>query len=373
MIRSVDTYRLTDPGNVLTPALLIYPEQVRANVESAIRLMGGDASRWRPHVKTVKSPQVIRMLIESGVRATKVSTTLELLMCCEEGMPDVLFAMPVAPRTAERIRDIAAAFPNTRVSTLAESEDQFAGLDLFIDINPGMNRTGLLPGRIDEIRRLAHLAGDRFRGLHFYDGHLSPDDVKQAQAGYAELLHIVEGLGMPVGELITSGTPASRAALAFEPFRNAAFQHRVSPGTVVFNDLNSLRQLPDVGFTPAALVMATVVSHPSPNIVTCDAGHKSVSVDSGVPNCAVLGRPELEPLKPSEEHLPIRVPPGAAIPALGEQLYLLPKHICPTVNMFDEALAVQSGQIVDTWPIRARGHEFFPVRVSREPAESPAR
>ena len=82
--------------------------------------------------------------------------------------------------------------------------------------------------------------------------------------------------------------------------------HRASPGTVVYSDATSLTQLPaEWGYQPAAVVISTVVSHPKSNYLTCDAGHKSVSADAGIPTCAVIGHPDLRPLKPSEEHLPI--------------------------------------------------------------------
>jgi D-serine deaminase-like pyridoxal phosphate-dependent protein len=104
-------------------------------------------------------------------------------------------------------------------------------------------------------------------------------------------------------------------------------------------------------------VLSTVVSHPSPSRVTCDAGHKTVSADMGVPTCEILGRPELRPLGPSEEHLPIDVPEGASVPSLGELLYLLPRHVCPTVNNFDHALLVSGGRVVAVERVTARGRE----------------
>ena len=100
-----------------------------------------------------------------------------------------------------------------------------------------------------------------------------------------------------------------------------------------------------------------MVSHPKPGIVTCDAGHKSVSVDSGVPNCVALGQPGFRPLKPSEEHLPIEIVAGSETPALGSTLYLLPKHVCPTVNNFDFAAMVEQGEIVSVERVTARGRE----------------
>jgi D-serine deaminase-like pyridoxal phosphate-dependent protein len=104
-------------------------------------------------------------------------------------------------------------------------------------------------------------------------------------------------------------------------------------------------------------VVARVVSHPRVGIVTCDAGHKTVSADAGVPTCVVVGHPELTPRSPSEEHLPIAVAEGAAGPQVGEVLYLLPRHVCPTVNNFDCALMVRGGKIESVESVSARGRE----------------
>jgi len=76
----------------------------------------------------------------------------------------------------------------------------------------------------------------------------------------------------------------------------------------------------------------------------------------GDPTCAVLGHPELRPLHPSEEHLPLAVAPGAPVPALGDTLYLVPRHVCPTVNNFDAALLIEGGRIARVERVTARGH-----------------
>jgi len=92
-------------------------------------------------------------------------------------------------------------------------------------------------------------------------------------------------------------------------------------------------------------------------MITCDAGHKTVSADAGIPTCVVLGHPELEPLTPSEEHLPMRVADGAAVPAIGELLYLIPRHVCPTVNNFDDAVIVSGRKLIRVETVTARGRE----------------
>jgi D-serine deaminase-like pyridoxal phosphate-dependent protein len=174
-----------------------------------------------------------------------------------------------------------------------------------------------------------------------------------------EIVQALDEFG--VEEVITSGTPAFPCAASYAPFRSAKFVHRASPGTVVYSDSTSLTQLPaEWGYQPAAVVVSTVVSHPRANLLTCDAGHKTVSADAGVPTCVVAGRPDLLPLKPSEEHLPIEVK-GGARPEIGEALYLIPRHVCPTVNNFDDALIVVGGRVIGMERVTARGHES-PIR-----------
>jgi D-serine deaminase-like pyridoxal phosphate-dependent protein len=363
MNQSTDLYALKDAGRILTPALLIYPRLVDANIRATLRLAGGDPNRWRPHIKTAKIASVISQMTGHGIQNFKCSTTLELLTACEAGACDVLLAFPVTGANAYRTIDLARRFPGTRVSVLIESIEQAARwadspVGIFIDVNPGMNRTGIGQTRVDDVCELAKRIGAAFRGIHYYDGHVST--AAAAHVGYGHLMEIVSGLsaaGCEPGEVITSGTPAAPFALAYPALRSDHFQHRVSPGTVVYNDMTSLKQLPDLGYVAAALVLTTVISHPAPGVFTCDAGHKSVSADAGMPTCQIVSHSDFKPMKPSEEHLPVQVVAESQIPAIGSQLYLIPRHVCPTVNNFDEALMVADGEVRGIERVTARGHE----------------
>lgn len=359
----LNAYALRDTDRILTPALLIYPDLIDANIQATLRMLGSDPNRWRPHIKTAKLAFTIRRYLDHGIRNLKCSTTLELLTACECGADDVLLAFPVVGANASRTLRIAEAFPRTHISVLIENADQArawhdTSIGVFIDVNPGMNRTGISQERTDEIVALAHKLGGQFRGLHYYDGHVAafaPSDREhRIHAGYDRLLEIVRALGQSVAEIITSGTPAAPFGMSYAGFRNGAFIHRISPGTVVYNDTTSVEQLPNFGYKPAAIVLSTVISQPTATSITCDAGHKSVSADAGIPTCAVIGHPDLKPQKPSEEHLPME---GANLPSIGEALYLVPRHVCPTVNNFDRALMIVDGQVSAIEPVSARGHE----------------
>jgi D-serine deaminase-like pyridoxal phosphate-dependent protein len=366
-------YRAGAPDDVLTPALLLYPEIVASNIERTLNLLGGDANRWRVHIKTAKLGYTLRMLIERGIRNFKCAITLELLVACRSGAQDVLFAHPAVGANARRVREIAEQFPQVRISVLAENEQQIgqwrgSRVGVFLDMNPGMDRTGIEQSHSDKVvelvRAIGHL-GLEFCGLHYYDGHYGSleqgERTSAAHAGYERLLALVSTLergGIVVPEVVTAGTPTFPASLSFEGFRGGRFLHRVSPGTVVYCDATTMAQLPsEYGYRPAVLVLTRVVSQPRPGIVTCDAGHKAVSADAGVPTCVVVGHSELTPLSPSEEHLPMAVQGGAAGPQVGDALYLLPRHVCPTVNNFDCALLVQDGEIKSVEKVSARGRE----------------
>ena len=152
LLASDAPYRLADASNVLTPALAIYPEIVDANIAATLRLVNGDANRWRPHVKTVKLAYIQRRMVAAGVTACKCATTLELATACEAGFTDVLLAFAVVGPHVERVKQIAAQYPQARIAALVESEPQirqWAGtpIGIFLDVNTGMNRTGVEQAR----------------------------------------------------------------------------------------------------------------------------------------------------------------------------------------------------------------------------------
>src|SRR6266404_3492518 len=224
-------YRVSSLDDVLTPALLLYPEIVASNVERTLELLGGDANRWRVHIKTAKLGYTVRMLVEHGIRNFKCATTLELLVACRSGAGDVLFAYPAVGANVRRVREIADQFPEVRISVLAENNPQVgqwrgSRVGVFLDMNPGMDRTGIEQSHSDKVVELCRAIGDlglEFRGLHYYDGQYGSLEQRErtavAHAGYERLLKVVseiERSGTGVPEVITAGTPTFPCSLAFD-------------------------------------------------------------------------------------------------------------------------------------------------------------
>jgi D-serine deaminase-like pyridoxal phosphate-dependent protein len=376
---SLADYKFDLDHTLLTPALVIYETSVGLNISTTLRHLGGKPQRWRPHVKTAKLQHTIHEFLRYGIHQCKCSTTLEVVTACDAGFEDVLLAYPAVGIKARRLREIKELYPKVTISCLVETLEQvedFSGsqVGIFIDVNSGMDRTGVCPDHRTEVSSLVRKIREQkleFRGLHYYEGHFRGIDRRgeelEAHTGYDRLLsliHALERSGHLVEEVITSGTPSFPYAINYAGFEGGPFFHRISPGTVIYNDCTSLGQLASWGYEPAALIVASVVSHPAADRITCDAGHKAISADAGIPSCAVLGYPNLVPGKPSEEHLSLQVQTSVSavksegrIPRIGERLYLLPRHICPTVNNFDEAVIVREGRVVGIEPVTARGHE----------------
>ena len=381
---SLGDYRLDNDtlARLMSPALIVYEPKVRQNIARMIEYMEGDANRWRPHLKTTKIPEVYAMLVDAGVRNFKCATVREaecmLKVLAERALTDadLLIAYPLQGPAIQRAARLAKQFSATAVSVLSEAPDHAARipaeLGVFVDVNPGMNRTGVPLAEAQRIIATARAAGQRFRGIHFYDGHIHDEHaaerrvaVHQIYQALTRFLGQLESEGIDVAEVITSGTPTFRYALDFPGFKDGRLpvgsgRHRVSPGTVVFHDYQYDELLEDLELEPAAVVLARVVSHPRADIATCDAGSKSIAAECGDPVGFVIGRADLVARSPSEEHLPIGLTDeSATTPPLGEALYLVPRHVCPTVNLAEQALLVKADG--STQPVRVvgRAHELL--------------
>ncbi len=363
-------------ARVQSPALCVHLDLVEHNVRCVIEHLGGDVSRWRPHTKTTKLPEVFDILLDHGVRAFKCATTREARVLLErfdargEQGIELLVAYPLLGPALTRLGHLAKAHPSSKLSVLIEDEalvpELPEGLFAHIDVNPGMNRSGVPMHATKRILSLARALGGRFEGLHFYEGQIQEADPARRFAKtrplYDRLLELhgsLHSAGIPTQELVTSGTPAFLAALAYKPLGGIpACKHRVSPGTVVFHDARSSEEIPELPLRPAAVLCTRVVSHPTADVVTCDAGSKSIAAEAGDPCAVVLGHAGLHPMKPSEEHLPLRVEGGES-PKRGTVLYLVPRHVCPTTNLAEEVLLLRGAKLVGKARIAARAHDLF--------------
>ena len=362
-----DSFELQNAADVATPALVFFLEKIRANIDRAI-VLAGTADRLRPHVKTHKCPNIVRELMRRGISRFKCAVMPEAHMLAECGAPDVLLAYPLMKPEVMEFLELSRRFPATRFSTLidhiaparwlSEAAAGRAGtVDTYVDLDVGMGRTGVSG---EAFRRLyaqaAQLEGLRLLGIHAYDGHVRERDPETrrrvAQGIYREVMaakHALELAGQTVAGVVLGGTPAF-------PFYAEQPEVELSPGTFVLHDEGYRTAFPDLPFEQAALILGRVVSLPGPGTVTINVGSKAIATDHPGENGRFVNLPAVLPGKMSEEHWVLEVQPGFDA-EIGQAVFIIPNHICPTVNLYAWAHVVDgSGRCSDLWEIAARGH-----------------
>ena len=357
---------LRQPQELDSPALLIYPDIVLENIRLAIDMVG-TADRLRPHVKTHKSPEVTQLLLAAGVKQFKCSTIAEAEMLGQQAAPDVLIAYPVSGPKIERLIQLIRTYPATRYSCLVDSprvvesmqslvEMNGITLDVFLDINVGMNRTGVLPGpqAIQLCHQIDACSSLQFRGLHAYDGHIRHLSIDERKAACDAAFEPVQQLYQQINvgrqlEIIVGGSPSF-------PIHAAGPSVVCSPGTFVYWDRGYTLQCPEQPFRCAAWLLTRVISAPAPGILCLDLGHKSVAAENELDKRAYFpGLTGWKPIGQSEEHLVLEQQHDSATPLVtGDVVYGIPYHVCPTVALYERAYCVGQGRLLSEWKNLAR-------------------
>lgn len=324
-----------------------------------------DVARLRPHVKTHKSPDVTRFMLNSGITKFKCATIAEAEMLGMVNAPDVLLAyQPEGPKLS-RFIDLIIAYPATRFSCLVDNEQSAESISqaalsraveiaVYIDLNVGMNRTGVVPQTALALYQFCYnLEGIQLIGLHAYDGHIHDSDydvrIERSADSLKPVFKLIDQIreanfGEPL--LIAGGSPTY-------PILAKKADMECSPGTFAYWDRGYQMAFPEQPFQTAALVVGRVISIPQQGRICIDIGHKSVSAENDLAKrIYFLNAPDLVFTGHSEEHLVADVNGGDY--HVGDVLYGLPYHICPTVALYERAVTVENNKVTCEWKNSAR-------------------
>jgi len=358
-------YQIRNVDEVPSPGLLIYPDRIEQNIRKMVGITGS-VDRLRPHVKTHKMPEIIKLQMKHGINKFKSATISETEMVARCGAKDILLAIqPVGPNL-ERFFKLKKEFPNIKISCIADSEEVIlqlsdtavktgCGTSVWLDINVGMNRTGISPG--ENAVRLYKMINDlpnlRAGGLHVYDGHLHDMDfsVRQEKCNeaFAPVLNLIDELkisGIPHIDVVAGGSPTF-------PVHALLKDVECSPGTTLLWDIKSSSSFPDMDFLHAAVLLMRVISKPAEDLLCLDLGHKAVASEMPQPRVKIPGLRDYTIIGHNEEHMVIRTP-EAEKHKIGESLYGIPWHICPTVDRYDSVTVVNDHKATGEWNIEAR-------------------
>jgi D-serine deaminase-like pyridoxal phosphate-dependent protein len=367
IIHHMNWYTINNIENLDTPALVVYPDRVHENIRRAISMVGSPA-RLRPHVKTHKSPAVTRLMLEAGIRQFKCATIAEAEMLATEGAPDVLLAyQPIGPKIA-RLAALIRQFPATEFACLIDNPDaataiarvfKTAGLvvPVYLDLNVGMDRTGINPGpeAIALYRLALQLDGIDPVGLHAYDGHIRDADPElrkqKCDSAFAAVTDLRDAITASL-TIIAGGSPT------FPIHARRAADIQCSPGTFVYWDEGYGAQFKDESFLPAALVITRVISLRGDTRLCLDLGHKSIGSENELSRrVTFLNGGGLRPVGQSEEHLVVEAGAGHGY-VIGDVFYGVPFHICPTVALYERAYTIEEGRYTGDWKNAARDRKL---------------
>lgn len=360
-------YELTDTSRVISPSLLVYPERIQQNAALMLHI-AKNPKRLRPHIKTHKMLEIIQLQLKLGINKFKCATLAEAELLAMAGAADVLLAMQPVSVQLEKFIDLMVSYPKTSFSTLVDSmatrnifEEVALAKDmvisLWLDINNGMNRTGIIPG--EEAKNLYKSIEKspllELKGLHVYDGHIHDSDpqlrARHCDQDYKAVLSLKKDLefeGLTIPAIIAGGTPTF-------PIHEKRKDVELSPGTPLLWDEGYGRNYKDLAFLPAAVLLTRIISKPDKHLLCFDLGHKSVASEMNLPRVKFLGDHDFEQISQSEEHLVVKCMNSESY-SLGQTLYAIPIHICPTVSKYPEALTVENHVITGTWAVAARDH-----------------
>ena len=161
---------------------------------------------------------------------------------------------------------------------------------------------------------------------------------------------MIQAAGLPAPKIIAGGTPSF-------PIHAQRPEVECSPGTCVLWDYGYSSKLPDLDFLPAALVLTRVVSKPQSNRLCLDLGHKAIASESPHPRVFFPDLPEAKPVVHSEEHLVLETERAKEF-KMGDVLYGIPWHVCPTVALHSHATIVRESRAGERWAIAARNRKL---------------
>ncbi len=310
----------------------------------------------RPHIKTHKSTAIAQMQMDAGAVGVTCQKLGEAEVMAGAGIPDIFLPYNIIGDV--KLGRLADLMAQTKMSVTADSLDTIQGLKqaakragqpltVLVEFDCGAGRCGVqTPAEAAALAR--EIAGDdhlHFGGLMTYPNR---DEMNPFVRAVRDLL-AKDGLAI---ERVSGGGTACMWQAHTHP---ELTEHRA--GMYIYGDRGTLlagaMSLDEISFR----VAATVVSRPTADRGILDAGSKTLSSDKFALDGygLIVEYPEARIAALSEEHGTVDFSACATKPRIGERVTVIPNHVCPVVNLFDEIAQVRAGEVVGAWRVDARG------------------
>tara|TARA_B100001057_G_scaffold135115_3_gene134577 strand:+ start:788 stop:1891 length:1104 start_codon:yes stop_codon:yes gene_type:complete len=360
-----DWFKLENTHEISTPSLVVFPKRILHNIKLMIEIAGGTES-LRPHIKTHKMSEIIKMQIDNGINKFKCATITEAELLAKSGAKDILLAIQPTGKNISRFISLIEIYPESIFSTIVDNEyslneinnrakEKKISVSIWLDINNGMNRTGVEPNNeaCSIFQKIASASNLNAKGLHVYDGHIRESDYSErkhvcdnAFSHVLDLKKNIEKKGILIDKIVAGGTPTF-------PIHAKRENVEVSPGTSLLWDDRYGTAFEDLKFIHSAVLIGSIISKPSKDLLCINLGHKSVASEMDFPRLSFLNLKNTEQIGHSEEHLVVKCNESDKYP-VGMICYSIPSHICPTVPKFSKVLTVDEGEVIGEWKVSAR-------------------
>jgi len=358
-------YKVENIKDVITPSLLVYPDRVEENIKTMIEIAGG--TRFlRPHIKTYKMAEIIKLQMDYGITKFKCATIAEAELLAICGAEDILLAMQPVGLNVDRFFNLINQYPKSDFSTIVDNQNTISEIAkralskeikvaLWLDINNGMNRTGVCPGKeaVTLFKAIVANANLNANGLHVYDGHIHNTDFKTRKKVCDDAFNLViqlksdlKKINLNIDTVVVGGSPT----FSIHAMRDNV---ELSPGTTLLWDQGYGDAYQDLKFLPAAVLLTRVISKPKSNLICFDLGHKSVAPEMKLPRVKFLNCNATKQVSHSEEHLVVESSTSENY-NVGDVCYAIPIHICPTVAKYKRVVTIADGKITGSWEVAAR-------------------
>jgi D-serine deaminase-like pyridoxal phosphate-dependent protein len=356
-----------------TPALLLDLDAFEANLAAMAARVDKLGLKLRPHAKAHKSGTIGRKQVEAGAIGISCANLDEAEAMARGGVDSILITSPVvSPAGLDRVAALAARIKEPLIvadnpanvdALAARAKEAGVMIGVLVDIDVGQHRTGVVgeEAAVALAKRIAASGALRYRGLQAYYGHLQHVPtfagrgavVQQALDGLRGIIDALRTVNLPPEIVSGSGTGTHRIDAV------AKVHTELQPGSYLFMDRQyaAVELLPDgPPFRQSLFVQTTVVSTNQQDLAVVHGGWKAFSTESDVPVVAQGAPREAKYKFMGDEHGGLQLPAGSAALPIGTIIEFVPPHCDPTVNLFNRFHCVRGDDLVDIWPIEARGY-----------------
>lgn len=358
-----------------TPVAVVDLDIMEKNIYDMARFAKSVGVQLRPHIKTHKVPEITALQLEAGALGITCAKLGEAeVMLDAIAVDDIFIANQIVG--GYKIQRLFRLLGNILVSRLIVAVDSLevaqpisdmaiqkrTKIPVLIEIDVGLKRTGVPYGEpaVKLAQELSKLDGLELVGIYTHEGHVygakNPEQLREIslESGtmMVETADMLRKSGFNVQIVSVGSTPSAKITCTIPGITE------IRPGTYVFNDYYQIKlgvvKEEDCAFT----ILATVISTPERGRAVIDAGTKSFTSekcsDFGVYGL-IKNMPYVRLVRAYEEHGILEIDTSNGNLKVGDKLEIIPNHVCPVVNLFDELIGIRNDVVETTWKVAARG------------------